>query len=413
MSTATAVALLLHQSKAAKPDRRSVRVEKDGSYRDLKGGDGKGGKGTDSSTISKSKAKSSKAKNGKGGKGGMMGSKASSKDGAVFPTRSPTPTVAPVSVSPVAKGAPSPTAIVPPPTASPVIPPEVCVPTAGACVSTADALQTALGNSAASDIVCICDGAVINTETAIMLEQDDITVGCEGTGCTLKSAGTDNNMDIFGDSVTLSGLTFLDGRVEVLFGGNVAIDGNGDHVIRNSVFNNGEAAQIGGNLFVQTDGTLTIEGSVFANGQATEAGGGLYVLNAKELTIRNTLFDGNKAVGTGGGFFSVLDSPDATGQVIVLDNTEFVGNSAAIGGGFFVTQLGTLPKLSVLNSDFNSNVGTDAGGAAAIAQSLDELSLTVKGSTGTDNKSPVCQEFLGFFDDSAQPFCFSASDPFP
>jgi len=302
--------------------------------------------------------------------------------------------------------------------------------TGGDCLSTATALRDVLDSSTAGDAVYVCAGSTIATTTAILIEESNITLACKPTlfnrkECVFQSTGKNNrNLVVSGDSITLQGITFLDGRVEAPAGGNVAIFSEGDHIIRDCIFRNGQAVEIGGNLFVQADdGTLTIENSVFSNGKANEAGGGLYVLNANKLTIRDCLFEGNAALGmggsgagaSGGGFFSLLESADADpGQEIVIDNTRFTSNSAGFGGGFCATQLGQLPSLTVLNSAFTSNIGYDGGGAAAIFQSLDSLLLTVTDSSGTNNTSPyICPDFLGFFDNSPQPFCFSPNDNLP
>ena len=133
--------------------------------------------------------------------------------------------------------------------------------------------------------------------------------------------------------------------------------------------------------------------------------------NARTVTLRDSLFQSNSAVGgTGGGFFSVLQNSSDFGQVIVIDNTDFTANTAAIGGGFFVTQLGTLPRLSILNSDFSGNIGTDAAGAGAVAVGLDDLKLVISGGSGTGNLAPICPDILGFFQNSTQPFCVAVND---
>jgi len=254
--------------------------------------------------------------------------------------------------------------------------------------------------------VAVCGSSTLDTNNAILVEQPGMTICCETSQCTLRNIGTDNTLDAFGAGLTLQDLTFLDGQAEVFFGGNVAIDAGGDHFILGCTFQNGSASEIGGNLFVQTTGTLTVLESSFVGGQAGEAGGGLYVLNAQAVTVRNSDFTNNSAPGgTGGGFFSVLESASSPGQDITFDGTTFSGNSASIGGGFFVTQLGQLPTLNIINTSFSSNTGKDAAGAGAIAESLDNLQLTLTDSTATGNVAGVCTDLLGFFDSSTEPVC--------
>lgn len=290
-----------------------------------------------------------------------------------------------------------------------------CRPTSGFCASTAHDIEVAAGTTGA--VVAICASTTITTDTAILIEQSQITLCCEvadAAQCIVRSTGSDNNLDVFGDSFTLRDITFEDGVGEVIFGGNVAIDGNGDHLIQGVEFRNGRAAQVGGNLFVQTAGTLTVEDSLFLEGRAGEAGGGMYILNARAVTLRNNVFQSNSAGQTGGALFSIL-GPDAFqtySQLLIIDNTDFEGNTAEIGGGLFITDLGETPTVTILNSDLTSNVGTNAGGAGAIAQFLDGINLTITDSRSNNNRSPVCPNIVGFFSGSETPFCIDVNEDF-
>jgi hypothetical protein len=332
---------------------------------------------------------------------------------------SPSHSIAPISNAPssVAPSTVAPSTEVPVLTMSPSPQPRRCEPTTGPCFSTAVDLQRVLGNATVNDVVAVCaNGNPIATSTAIVIEQSGITLCCENGehSCRLTSNGTDNIIDAMGASMRLQDLTFENGVSDLFFGGNVAIDGTGDHFVVGCNFRNGSATRLGGNLFVQTNGTLTVEDSSFVDGTAGESGGGIYVLNARNVSLHNSTFVRNTATdGTGGGLFTVLENATDYGQNILLEDSTFVANKATIGGGFFVTQLGILPRLAILNSVFDSNVGSDAAGAGAIAESLDNLNLTISGTVGVNNTSPVCRDILGFFDASVQPLCISASDPYP
>ena len=292
-----------------------------------------------------------------------------------------------------------------------------CIPSSGVCVTTSEALELEAATPGA--VVAICAGTTIATDTAIVIEQDEITLCCEGNDavqCVIQSSGNDNNLDAFGDSIQLRDITFEDGVGEVVFGGNVAIDGNGDHFISGVVFRGGKAAQVGGNLFVQTQGTVTVEDSFFLNGQAGEAGGGMYVLNARAVSVRDTIFQSNSGGQTGGGFFSILSpAANTTGvsQTLVFDSVDFIGNTARIGGGFFLTDLGQNPTITIVDTDFSANAANQAGGGGAIAQFLDAIDLTISDSRGINNQSPICPDILAFFSFSQDPFCIDANTDFP
>lgn len=291
-----------------------------------------------------------------------------------------------------------------------------CQPTVGACVSSATALQTAIDSGGANAIVAVCGtGTPIATTTALTINQSDVTLCCAGPGaCILASSGADANLAATAQSVTLQDIVFTDGRAKTYFGGNVAIDGDGAHMVAGCEFRSGAVSRVGGNLFVQTRGSITIEDSSFFDGSAGESGGGLYVLNAATVKISGSLFSGNTATnGTGGGYFSVLQNSTLPGQNIVLQDTKFEKNAASIGGGFFVTQLGVLPSLAILNCDFSENQAVTAAGAGAIADSLDNVSLTISSSTAIANVAPVCREILAFYDSSIAPLCLMATKDFP
>jgi Right handed beta helix region len=292
-----------------------------------------------------------------------------------------------------------------------------CQPTTGSCLSTVASLQTILNRAAPNDVVAICGSTILVTTTAITVEGSGITLCCAGTGtCTFQSSGTDSNLSVYGDSITLQDLIFLDGRANIFFGGNVAIDGGGDHLVVGCEFRDGIASRLGGNLYVQTRDSLTIENTTFIGGRAGEGGGGMYVLNAEKVSVRNCLFSENTAEndGSGGGVFSTLQPVTDYGQEITFEDTIFINNFAAIGGGFFVTQLGIMPSLTIQASTFEGNEGVDTAGAGAIAQSLNDIMFMISDSTSTRNVAPICADILSFFDNNTTgPFCILASDDFP
>lgn len=372
-----------------------------------------------------SDSKSSKSKRTKGDKKGTKKSKGLPDSPISAPALAPyiTPVVAPALVpiiAPVLFPVIGPFSL---PTTAPVLSPTIapaprsCVPTTGPCASTDSEIQALLANSNADDVVAVCASATpVTTSTALLIDQDNVTICCQGLDasntCLLRSSGTDNILDGFAASVRLQDLIFEDGvESSFSFGGNVFIDGDGDHYVENCVFRNGTANNLGGNLFVQTRGSITVEGSTFEDGQVEVAGGGMYIFNAEEAVIRGSQFISNNADMTGGGLFSTLqENTTDYSQTLTIQNTLFRSNTATVGGGFFVTGLGPDPILNLLNSDFESNSGSDAAGAGAIGDSLDVLDLTVTSSSGSMNTGPVCPELLGFFDGAALPQCLLLSD---
>lgn len=295
-----------------------------------------------------------------------------------------------------------------------------CSPTVGPCLETVVSIQEAFDASTGGDTIAICATAdPIVVETALVLRQPNTTLCCFNetlnATCTLRSQGSSNTLDVLTASVRLQDLAFENGVGTA--GGNTLIDGEGDHVVDGCDFRNGQASRLGGNLFVQADGgSLHILDSTFAEGEAGEFGGGLYVLNARELVVENSIFRQNNVTdedSSGGGIFMVFDNATAPGQMATFRNTEFRENGADIGGGFFATQLGEMPRLDVIGCIFIDNQARQAAGAGAIAQSLDNYDFRVMSSVGINNAAPVCEDFLGFFDDSTEPECFEAGKQYP
>lgn len=297
-----------------------------------------------------------------------------------------------------------------------------CVPTTGLCVSTAEELQTALDEADAGAVVAICGGSdptiptTLSTTATITLNQAELVLCCEGAkgSCVFESTGETRNLQVTADSVTLQDLHFVDGVSDGSFGGNVAIEGEGSHTIIGCEFRNGFASSFGGNLYVQTAGDITIEDSLFIDGTANEAGGGVYVLNAGSLTVVGSDFSNNEAVGgSGGGLFSTVEDPSSSsGQNILFDNTDFTANLADMGGGFLTFELGISPSLQIVNCFFNGNEVDDAGGAGAIADSLDILNLQISNSRADGNIAENCPNILAFSGDDT-PECLAITEDFP
>lgn len=284
---------------------------------------------------------------------------------------------------------------------SPSPAPTNCEPTSGDCVSTLSALVNELNRAEPDSTISICDGTTITSNSIITINQDSTTLCCEGSDCALASNGNDSVLFVQGQSVTLQDLRFENGYSSRFNGGNVAIQADGDHLITRCDFVGGFTFETGGNLFVETKGTVTIEESSFIDGGAGKAGGGVAVLDASSVVIRMSTFANNEAV-NGGGFFSNVD-PDqpSLSQDIVIEDSGFVGNTATAGAGLLVSELGSLPSLSIINSEFITNEALEAGGAGVILVPLDTLDLELRGNIGVDNTGTRCQDFLTVLSDNA------------
>jgi hypothetical protein len=333
------------------------------------------------------------------------------------PTRSPTgsPTGSPIG-SPT--GSPTLVIVTKGPTVSnPVAAPHTtptrrCSPTVGRCVSSAKALSRVLRSLSDGNTVSLCGDSTINTDTVLEIDASSTKLCCQGTNCKVQSKGEDSILTVFGNSVTIQDIIFLDG-VSNMDGGNVGIFGSGNHRIVGSSFRNGVSGALGGNLYIATEGTVTIEDSDFIDGTAAISGGGVAIETASAVTVINSRFIGNLAP-KGGGFYSTRSNPESMGQMITISDSNFMANSGQVGGGVYVETLGKMPMLSILSSDFSDNSASIAGGAGTFVEYLTNLNLVLKSNKGQGNVgSQLCGGFLGVSNKSNTPVCVQTTQKYP
>lgn len=219
-----------------------------------------------------------------------------------------------------------------------------------------------------------------------------------------------------GVNVELKDLIFRDGSNAGGDGGNVFIRGFGDpHRVVGCRFENGQS-QRGGNLYVQTTGTLVVRDSVFVNGSAATIGGGLAVNRSVDVRILRSTFSENSAGEEGGGFYTTrLDQTGNTGQAISIEESSFEANAASVGGGYAISELGAMPELSILNTQFNDNTATELGGAGAFVEFLEGLTISFQSNSGSGNndKSGTCPDFFVIDGGTGMTMCVAVGENFP
>ncbi len=85
----------------------------------------------------------------------------------------------------------------------------------------------------------------------------------------------------------------------------------------------------------------SIENCIFEENEASIAAGGLYLgfsgHSSHDVTVNNTKFVRNRSDSAGGMHYSFLEgSGQGDSTILVLSNSEFVGNSARFGGGIHI-----------------------------------------------------------------------------
>lgn len=195
--------------------------------------------------------------------------------------------------------------------------------------------------------------------------------------------------------------TTFDGNKAGLRGGAIHVQGDADDAnyagsatIENSAFNGNAAGQIGGAIYAENTalsvtGTSFTDNTVAVDGKAN-AGGAMYINNSGEIvaTIKDSTFTNNTAgyVGDVSSASDIVWSDGGAiaygGGVLNIDNTQFVSNSAGMGGA--ISQRHTLDHtatdtLNITNSAFTGNMANAAGAISAMR------TVTIADSTFTGN----------------------------
>lgn len=345
---------------------------------------GKGGKSKKNGMTKKGKdGKKSKVMKGKGmkGKGGRPRPPAPTN----MPTTEPT-TFAPITPPPSAEVTmiltTEPTIE---PTIDPTIVPAACAPTTGVCSTTTAELDAVLATSQPGDVVSLCGG--ISNAAPVLVTQSDITLCCLTDDCSLGTTGGNSLLRVTGENFTIRNIDFMDGG-GFLRGGGLAIIANGTHLIEDCIF---ETAQGGSNenVFVQTFGDLIVRRSSFLNFLGSQ-GSGLTVFDATKLVIEESVFSGNAGFGLFTQWTSNLRDLSTEGQDIEISNSRFEQNGSA---GYLASNLGTLPRLSLLQNEFFDN------DLSATSFCCAEIygDLVLSGNSGAGNGvSTSCQGFFFF-----------------
>lgn len=257
-----------------------------------------------------------------------------------------------------------------------------CMPTVGPCVSSFSELEQALAGATSNDVVALCGGDPIVTETAAIVDQPSLSLCCLGDlECSMESGGDHRNLEVTGSDFTAQGIIFANGKATAPdeAGGNVLIDAAGNHQIFDCTFQSGQASE-GGNLAIKNAESVVMWRTVFAYGNTTGLGGGFDLDALENLIVDQCSFESNTAFSGAGFHVRYLKS-------ISVKNSSFRENIANFGGGFFASGLGSLQSLEVLSSTFDENRANIGNGGAGLANlpDLSQLNITLFGNSGGGN----------------------------
>lgn len=295
----------------------------------------------------------------------------------------------------------------------------------GQCLKTAEQLTATLPIATKGSVIGVCGGPdPIEINERLRITTAGVTFCCADAvkPCILQSTGRDMILETKGE-INLIDLTFRNGSNPDGDGGNLAASGFGDpHRITRCTFEGGQSAS-GGNVYFSTTGAIAIRGSSFIDGSASTTGGGIAIDKAKEVSIDGTdtkngptVFRGNRAGTEGGAIFTTREDPsNDSGQQINIQGAVFVDNSANIGGALAISELGFLPSLTLLETEFSDNTAEDTGGAGAFLEPVEGVTVTFEGNTGSDNTAVTgdCPEFLIFDAPAGNEVCLPVNESFP
>ena len=184
----------------------------------------------------------------------------------------------------------------------------------------------------------------------------EIDVSIDHLALTDGSAAEGGAIRNFGRT-TITNSTFADNSARDRGG---AIINGGELNVHNTDFTGNSSGEQGGAIFNRTDAKLTVFNSVF-EANNSEFGGAIG--NNGKLYVKNSEFSGNIAeayhLASGGALFSGVNSYDLISESVIIEDSEFVDNSAILGGAFL--NYGSAEAL-IRNSSFSGN-SAEKGGA--------------------------------------------------
>lgn len=201
---------------------------------------------------------------------------------------------------------------------------------------------------------------------------------------TIDAHGASRIFDISAGSVTLDGLTLLNGSVSANGGGAIRTSSAAGLTINDTTISGSVAAGVSGGAILATSGNLTIQNSTLSLNATTgaNADGGAIAFSSATGTLRltNATLSGN---------FTTADDADggavylADGNLMATNSTIALNDAGGVGGGVNATladsvtihnsivatntDSGTAPDLAALSASIsNSLIGIDGGATLTV-----------------------------------------------
>ncbi len=238
-------------------------------------------------------------------------------------------------------------------------------------------------------------GAIAHGVSGGMMNINDSTftnneAGAGGAIGNFAGKNTNSGMTITNSSFISNKATLSDDEG----GGALYLGSESKTNIQNSVFKGNDSKTVGGAIATRigngvnnnSGATLDVTGSTFENNTARTNGGAIYnsfynsASNNGSVNISSNNFINNTAGSSGGAIYTEKTADKNGGSAnMTIDNSNFKGNSAQIGGAIAHTSEGL---IDVKNSTFEGNTASIQGGAIATY-----IDATIADSSFTNNSA--------------------------
>jgi predicted outer membrane repeat protein len=208
-----------------------------------------------------------------------------------------------------------------------------------------------------------------NNTGALQNWQGSVTFeDCIFSGNTTGGSGGHLSLSAANETVIMTGCTFGNSVSGGWGGAHTAYGDNANFQITDCMYVANSAAQLGGAVNCGFNAKVLFDDCLFQENTSTSSAGGAISMqnDSTSLTVLNSEFVSNVSFSSSGGAIHGNDSHE-----VVVDNCYFEANSANFGGAINLRESNDEPEddfasLMVSNSIFNFNLANEQGGAISV-----------------------------------------------
>jgi hypothetical protein len=221
--------------------------------------------------------------------------------------------------------------------------------------SGAGSLRQAIADAASGDTINFDTSGVFATPQTITLTSGELFINnksltIQGPGASQLTVSGNNTYRVFrllfGNPVTLDGLTVSGGKPFNSIGGGILNDGGALTLINCTVSGNSSGIFSGGGIY-NANGPLTLINCT-VSGNSSGGGGGIFN-GSSTMTLINCTITGNSTTFSGGGILNanVFPTLTLTNSTVSGNRSDSDGNTSGAGGGIYAFNNETLNNTIV------------------------------------------------------------------